>query len=185
MRGGFFTHLHYVETTMSETTMTNHEAVTLFSVLNTINNIPGNPAFAFAVAHNKAKLKPLIEAVTAAQDLKGDALEFQKKRNEAANQYAVLDGEGKPMRQGTQVMIRDIQAYEQAIESLKAESPEQADAWQKQQDEIKALLEEHYEDFDSLRRFNFKHLPRTVTPELMSAIFPLIEGEPADDETTE
>lgn len=152
--------------------MTKQQAVELYQTLNGFGNLTGS-RFAYAVAKNLNHLKSEIQALEAAVKPLPGFEAYDTARVELAKSHAQKDEKGEPIVKGNQFVIEDLDAFNKALEELKAEHKETLDIRQTQIDEYIKLLKE--DAAITLHKVKLEDVPKEVTVNQMMAIQEFIE----------
>lgn len=157
--------------------MTRSELMNLLNGFNIVNTLEGFK-LAYAVARNKRALvaeQSLLKKATKHSD---KYKEYDTKRIELCQKYALKDEAGKPkLTMGPTGMayegVNENPNFQEDLKVLKEEHKESIDNQEKKQEDYAKMLEEEIE-FD-LYMVQSDQLPKNITVQQLDAIMPMVE----------
>ena len=154
--------------------MTKKEALNLYNGLQGVSDLPG-AKWAYGIAKNVEKLRTEIEALQKAFTPSKEFSEYNDKRIELAQKYAIKeDGKPRTVKIGNteEYLIGDKDKFNKELSKLQKEYKKNLDDRKKQVDDFNEILEEKVEI--DLYMINPDYIPEGITPAQMSAIMPII-----------
>jgi hypothetical protein len=152
--------------------MKNSEVITLWNVLNRYQEQPQlPPKFAYAISRNKDKVASIIDALTKAQQILPQYMEYDTKRREVCEKYALREEDGSFKLQdlnGQKGYLLDHDKTEEYTKEFEALNEEYKDALEEQQVkllEYDSLLKEEVPNLESeLYKVSLDVFPSMIPP---------------------
>jgi len=154
--------------------MKKQDVLQLFNGLQAVSNLPG-AKWSYAVAKNMVKLRPEVEALQKALTPDQEFIEYDKKRQELAEKYAVKkDGMPKKVKVGNieEYLIADKDKFNKELFKLQETYKKALDERKKQVDDFIEILEEKIEV--ELHMVDSEYIPEGITPAQLSKVMPII-----------
>jgi len=155
--------------------ITKKEAVDLFNNLHSVGNLSGS-RFVYVIAKNISLLQDEIKALNKAQEPSEAFIEFDNKRIELAEKFSEKEENGDPKiirdKGQSRFVIKDIKAFEKAVDELKKSNADVVEDREKQLEDFNNILNEEFEIH--LLGLNQEDLPENITSSQLVSIFSLM-----------
>lgn len=156
--------------------ITNERLIRLWNVLSELGKEKSDVKFAYAIAKNKKRVEPEINALTDAQKLTDEFQAYEKKRIEICNEMCKKDDDGNNVTDNGEFKIEDKPKFNKKIEKLQKEYKEDIDEQKKRIDDFNDILKAKVEmDFYNIKA---EYLPKDIKPDHLELLLDFLEGEP-------
>lgn len=153
--------------------LTKQGILDLNAALNSCGNLTG-VKFAYAIARNKTKLKPEIEAMQEAYKASDSFLQYDKERIELAIKHAKKI-DGKPQIENGEYVIEDKEKFDNDLKLLRETHREAIEARGKQEKDFTELLKEEVEI--DLYTIPPSYVPENISANQMTGIISIVQEE--------
>lgn len=161
--------------------MNNQELIDLDEALSVVRHLKCNQSFGFALARNNKKLAPVVAVIRAAGELRPEYEAYEKARVESAREHAEKDADGNPELMygptGQHYRIEDDEAWDAALEQLRAEHADAIAHRDAQKIEVEALMKAEAEKIEWVM-IPHADFPEGITSAQMECLLPMIVTQP-------
>lgn len=155
--------------------MTRKQYTELFTSLQAVQSIVGNPNFSYAVAMNLHTLEKEIKAIAAVYKGKVRHKEYEDAELAVIHSYCEKDEKNEPIQKnGTFKILEDgMKEFKHALDEVYATFSEEKKEYDAFEEKVRALLEE--EITIELLTISKDDLPKEISPAHVSGLLPMIQ----------